>query len=165
MISDSQNMCSLLNDFFTSISTEENLAELPEAKGIFFGSTEELCDFYIISDIVDTKLKGLRQKKMLIELADVIADIVSCLFRKSLSSGDIPDDWKSANFNAIFKKGFKYSPGNYRSVSLTVQLTLWTPEDGIPTICKLPYAAGLLYTVQTARYHTRRQTVYLRYGA
>ena len=44
-------------------------------------------------------------------------------------------------------------------------LTLWTPEDGIPTICKLSYAAGLLYTVQTARYHMRRQTVYLRYGA
>ena len=44
-------------------------------------------------------------------------------------------------------------------------LTLWTPEDGIPTICKLPYAAKLRYTVQTARYHTRRQMVYLRYGA
>ena len=41
-------------------------------------------------------------------------------------------------------------------------LTLWTPEDGIPTLHKLPYAAGLRYTVQTARYHTRRQTVYLR---
>ena len=48
---------------------------------------------------------------------------------------------------------------------LNFMLTLWTLEDGIPTICKLPYAAGLRYTVQTARYHTRRQTVYLRYGA
>ena len=44
-------------------------------------------------------------------------------------------------------------------------LTLWTPEDGIPTLRKLPYAAELRYTVQTARYHTRRKTVYLRYGA
>ena len=43
-------------------------------------------------------------------------------------------------------------------------LTRWTPEDGIPTLRKLPYAAGLRYTVQTARYHTRRKTVYLRYG-
>ena len=43
-------------------------------------------------------------------------------------------------------------------------LTLWTPEDGIPTSLKLPYAAGLRYTVQTARYHMRRKTVYLRYG-
>ena len=82
--------------------------------------------------MVETKLKGLKQSKsvgvdrigskMLIELADVIADIVSCLFRKSLSSGDIPDDWKSDNVTAIFKKPFKYSPGNYRPVSLIVQL-------------------------------------------
>ena len=28
-------------------------------------------------------------------------------------------------------------------------LTLWTPEDGIPTLRKLSYAAGLRYTVQT----------------
>ena len=48
--------------------------------------------------------------------------IVSCLFRKSLSSEDIPDDWKLANVTAIFKKGSKYSLGNYRSVSLTIQL-------------------------------------------
>ena len=47
----------------------------------------------------------------------------------------------------------------------TSLLTLWTPEDGIPTLRKLLYAAGLRYTVQTARYHTRRKTVYLRYGA
>ena len=96
------------------------------------GSTEELCDFYITSDMVKTKLKCLKQNKsagvdgigskMLIELANVIADIVSCLFRKSLSSGDIPDDWKSANVTAIFKKGSKYIPGNYRPVSLTIQL-------------------------------------------
>ena len=61
---------------------------------------------------------------MLIELADMIADIVSCLFRKSLSSGDwkYPDDWKLANVTAILKKGSKYSPGNYRPVSLAVQL-------------------------------------------
>ena len=125
MISDSQNICSLLNDFFASVFTEENLAELPETKRKFFGSTYELCDFYITSDMVETKLKRLKQNKCSLNwlmLSLVISNIVSCLFRKSLSSGDIPDDWKSANVTTIFKKGFKYSPGNYRSVSLTVQL-------------------------------------------
>ena len=43
-------------------------------------------------------------------------------------------------------------------------LTLWTPEDGIPTLRKLPYAARLRYTVRTACYRTRRKTVYLRHG-
>ena len=110
VISDSQNMCSWLNDFFALVFTKENLAELPEAKRTFFGSTEEWYDFHITSGMVETKLKGLKQNKsagvdgigfkMLIGLADVIADTVSCLFRKSLSSGDIPDNWnRRQNWN------------------------------------------------------------------
>ena len=47
---------------------------------------------------------------------------------------------------------------------LAINLTLWTPEDGISTLRKLPYAAGLRYTVRTACYRTRRKTVYLRHG-
>ena len=43
-------------------------------------------------------------------------------------------------------------------------LTFWTPEDGIPTLRKLPYAASLRYTVRTACYRTHRKTVYLRHG-
>ncbi len=41
------------------------------------------------------------------------------IFRKSLDKGEIPEDWKNANVTAIFKKGAKSSPGNYRPVSLT----------------------------------------------
>ena len=66
-------------------------------------------------------------------------------------------------FSSLYLSFYKFF--SFYLSSNPKHLTLWTPEDGIPTICKLPYAAGLLYTVQTARYHTRRQTVYLRYGA
>jgi len=41
------------------------------------------------------------------------------IFRKSLESGLVPTDWKQANVCAIFKKGQKALPGNYRPVSLT----------------------------------------------
>ena len=41
------------------------------------------------------------------------------LFNKSLSEGQIPDAWKTAEVTAIFKKGERSSPGNYRPVSLT----------------------------------------------
>ena len=44
-------------------------------------------------------------------------------------------------------------------------LTLWTPEDGIPTFRKRPNAVKLRYTVQTASYRARRPTVYHRYGS
>ena len=37
----------------------------------------------------------------------------------SLETGEIPDDWRTANVFPIFKKGEKYNPANYRPVSLT----------------------------------------------
>ena len=41
------------------------------------------------------------------------------IFQQSLDSGVIPEDWKQANVVAIFKKGDKHLPSNYRPVSLT----------------------------------------------
>ena len=36
-----------------------------------------------------------------------------------MKEGRVPDDWKNAHVTAIFKKGKKTTPGNYRPVSLT----------------------------------------------
>ena len=41
------------------------------------------------------------------------------LFQQSLTTGDIPQEWKSAFVTPIFKKGKRYDPSNYRPVSLT----------------------------------------------
>ena len=41
------------------------------------------------------------------------------IFRLSMETGELPDDWKSSNITAIFKKGSKSKMGNYRPVSLT----------------------------------------------
>ena len=51
--------------------------------------------------------------------ADVVAFPVAELFRRSLASGQVPEDWKRATVTPIFKKGSRLSPGNYRPVSLT----------------------------------------------
>jgi len=59
---------------------------------------------------------------MLLELAEVISVTVAELFNKSLKSGDVSQDWKMANVTAVYKKGKKSSPSNYRPVSLTVNL-------------------------------------------
>ena len=44
---------------------------------------------------------------------------LSLLFTKSLESGILPQDWKSAQVTPIFKKGDRHSPNNYRPISLT----------------------------------------------
>ena len=53
------------------------------------------------------------------EVAEVISYPLNKIFRKSLECGTVPKDWKQANVCAIFKKGKKSSPENYRPVSLT----------------------------------------------
>ena len=57
--------------------------------------------------------------KILKELAPEIAPILTLIFRRSYSSGQIPNIWKSANVCPVFKKGTKYDPINYRPISLT----------------------------------------------
>lgn len=41
------------------------------------------------------------------------------LFNRSIQTGQVPEDWRSANISAIYKKGNKSDPLNYRPISLT----------------------------------------------
>ncbi|PKU49337.1 rna-directed dna polymerase from mobile element jockey- hypothetical protein [Limosa lapponica baueri] len=57
--------------------------------------------------------------RVLRELADVIAKLLSIIFEKSWKTGEVPERWRKANVMLVFKKGKKENPGNYRPVSLT----------------------------------------------
>ena len=48
-----------------------------------------------------------------------LTPILTALFRQSYDSGLLPADWRKANVSAIYKKGPKSDPKNYRPVSLT----------------------------------------------
>ena len=51
--------------------------------------------------------------------ADAIAPALTCIYRRSLQTGQLPADWWSANISAVFKKGDRNKAENYRPVSLT----------------------------------------------
>ena len=57
--------------------------------------------------------------RLLQQLQDSILLPLEMLFNRSLETGEIPQEWRTAKVTPIFKKGAKGDPGNYRPVSLT----------------------------------------------
>lgn len=57
--------------------------------------------------------------RILKNCATEIAPILTLIFQSSLSHGEVPNDWRHANVTAIYKKGARQDPANYRPVSLT----------------------------------------------
>ena len=122
-----QEKAEILNAFFQSVFTIEPEGDLPDPPEYNF--TEDLNDFDITVDKVKKMLKMLHTGKapgpdginpmFLASTAESLATPITILFRKTLASGKIPDEWKKANVSPIFKKGKKSAPNNYRPVSLT----------------------------------------------
>ena len=57
--------------------------------------------------------------RLLKDFAEFVAPVLQVIFQQSIDTGVLPEDWKQANVVAIFKKGDKHMPSNYRPVSLT----------------------------------------------
>ena len=53
------------------------------------------------------------------DLKDQVAPILTKIYTKSIETGTIPKDWKHANVAPAFKKGERYKAKNYRPISLT----------------------------------------------
>ena len=75
----------------------------------------------VLSALNPSKSQGpdLFHPKYLKETMDFIIQPLQTIFQKSLDEGILPTIWKKANISAIFKKGEKKKPGNYRPISLT----------------------------------------------
>ena len=124
---DDVSMVEILNCFFSSVFTEEDLSDLPQPKS----KTGEapLTSVHITAEKVTEKIAKLQPSsapgpdkvypRVLHTLKVEIALPLSIIFNKSLVEGVVPTDWKVANVTPIFKKGSKTDPGNYRPVSLT----------------------------------------------
>ncbi|XP_072021366.1 uncharacterized protein [Amphiura filiformis] len=115
-----------LNDQFCSVFTKEDHRNAPSHK------THDITDISgitITTPGVEKLLKEIKPNKaagpdeipgrVLRECASSVAPVLSKIFNKSLSSGELPRDWLNANVVPLFKKGDRSDPANYRPVSLT----------------------------------------------
>ena len=117
----------MLQAHFTSVFTHEPDGEIPLAPDHIVSSLLE--DLVITEDMILKKLLHLNISKSPgpdqihpVVLRAVAASLVKPLctiFSTSIRSGKLPIDWKKAHVAAVFKKGDRGSPNNYRPISLT----------------------------------------------
>ena len=126
-ITDNKMKADVLNSYFSSVFTEENVQNVPTQRQT--DPTSKLESISITKEDICKLLKKINSNKspgpdgfhpqLLKELAEEISEPLSNIFQKSLSEGTLPTDWKEAQITPLFKKGSKQDPGNYRPVSLT----------------------------------------------
>lgn len=68
---------------------------------------------------VDSSMGPDNIHPMLLHSCPTLAEPFFILFKQSLSEGAIPAVWKNSSIVPIFKKGSRYTPINYRPISLT----------------------------------------------
>ena len=126
-----QEKADLFSTYFESVFTKEPDSEnLPIFEKRNY--TSELNTIEITADAVKKKLTKIKVNKspgpdsihprVLKEISDTMASPIATIFSTSLRNKELPDEWKSAKISAIYKKGNKTDPLNYRPVSLTCVL-------------------------------------------
>ena len=129
VITDDAGKAEVLNNFFSSVFTKENLNDQPQLEPGSRSNHVFTSNLILTVDAVKSKLKSLNinkspgpdsiYPKVLKELCEELAHPLTYLFNLSIEKKQVPDDWRLAEVTAIFKKGSKLDPGNYRPVSLT----------------------------------------------
>ena len=123
--SDSQSKADILNHQFSVFTTDDVHADtVLEGPSIPPVANLKICEKRVaklLREVDPSKADGPDELpcRILRELAEDIAPILTDIYTQSLSSGELPFTWKSAYISPIFKKGVVCEAENYRPVSLT----------------------------------------------
>ena len=132
LIADPQGMANILNEFFSSVFTvDDNTNPVPEQQNF----DTDINDFEVTLKDIEIAIDETKAGKapgpdnitstLLKKCKKNLLFPLKMIFESSLSSGQVPDDWKNARVVPLPKKGSRAVAGNYRPVSLT------------STVCKL----------------------------
>ena len=123
--SDPEKCANIMNDFFTSVFTDDSTSIITETPQSDFVS---ISDVQITESMVKEKIMALNIHKsvgpdgvsayLLKSAAEIFAPLLTSLFLLSYETGRVPKMMKTANIVPIFKQGDKKSPNNYRPVSI-----------------------------------------------
>ena len=130
IISEGFQMAEVLNEYFSSVFTTEDISSLPVPFTKFEGNkSEHLGQLFVTPVMIANKNKKMKDNKspgvdgippkLLKEIVEQISTPLAKLFNLSLEEGIVPSEWKEANITPLFKKGSRNKPENYRPVSLT----------------------------------------------
>ena len=124
--SENKEKAELLNNFFSSVFTQEDVGNIPAFENRTNSSLEDVqidtpTIIKLLGMVKETKSQGPDDihPKFIKETSKELAKPVSIVFRRSLDEGKLPEIWKIANVTPIHKKGPKHQVGNYRPISLT----------------------------------------------
>lgn len=57
--------------------------------------------------------------RVLKEMANLVAPMLTVIFKKSYDCGELLKDWKTAQVTPVYKRGMRTDPANYRPISST----------------------------------------------
>jgi len=126
LFNSAKDTANILNKQYMSVFTKETDTNIPTPSGTPFPEM----------DMIDIKEEGILKllrninprkatgpdnipARLLRDYAVDLAPILTLIFQASAKEEKVPYDWTQANVSAIFKKGSRQDPANYRPVSLT----------------------------------------------
>ena len=155
LITDATGKADNLNHQFQSVFTQETPITTEHTKPQLFPDIGEIV---FTEPGIRKLLKGLDPSKaagpdqilprVLYELADSVAPLLTDIFNRSYRTGVVPSEWRHANVVPAYKKGKKFMAVNYRPISLTCVCCKLMEHVVARQIMRHSDEHGILYDLQ-----------------